>query len=136
MGYKNFIQVASFSFPIEAHIAKSSLESAEIPVFLTNENVINMQWLYSHAMGGVQLFVPEKFEAEARVIIESDFSGEFTSIDRESERICTNCGSNRLDAYTRGKKPAFLVFLLLGFPLFFYRHGFKCQQCGKFNKGY
>ena len=134
MSYKNFTEIASFSFPIEAHIAKASLESADIPAFLTNENVINMQWLYSHAMGGVKVHVPEEFEAEARIILETDFSDNLATGSNEPKRICSNCGSDKLQVYTKGKKPAFLVFLLLGFPLFFYQHGFKCIKCGKFDK--
>ncbi|MFW0922113.1 DUF2007 domain-containing protein, partial [Vibrio parahaemolyticus] len=37
-------------------------------------------------------------------------------------------------AFTKGKRPAFLVFILLGFPLFFYKHGYKCKQCGEFSE--
>ena len=47
------ITVARFSFPHEAYIAKASLEAAGIDSFIADEHTINMQWLYSNAMGGV-----------------------------------------------------------------------------------
>ncbi len=119
MGYKNFTEIASFSFPIEANIAKASLESADIPAFQTNKNVINMQWLYSHAMGGVKLFVPLELEAEGRTILSADFSDHLATDGNESKRICSNCGSDNMEVYTRGKRPAFLVFLFLGFHFSF-----------------
>ncbi|MGR3132514.1 DUF2007 domain-containing protein, partial [Vibrio vulnificus] len=39
-----------------------------------------------------------------------------------------------ITAHTQGKRPAFLVFILLGFPLFFYKQGYKCNQCGEFSE--
>jgi len=125
-------QIATFSFLHEAHIAKASLDAANIPAFLENEHTINMQWLYSNAIGGVRFSVPAEFEVEALELINSDFSDqvdqEFNSLTKEKP-ICPSCGSSELVTYTIGKKPAFLVFLLFGFPLFFYKHGFKCKHC-------
>ena len=63
----NLIEIASFSHPYEAHIAKASLETADIPVFITDEHTINMQWLYSDALGGIRLLVPKGYEIEAKV---------------------------------------------------------------------
>tara|TARA_R100001143_G_scaffold755_1_gene2242 strand:- start:4968 stop:5165 length:198 start_codon:yes stop_codon:yes gene_type:complete len=45
--------VATFSFPHEAHIARAKLESEGIPALVADEHTINMQWLYSNALGGV-----------------------------------------------------------------------------------
>jgi len=133
----NQIQIASFSFPHEAHIAKASLEAANIPASIADEHTINMDWLYSNALGGVRLFVPIEYAEEAKSIIEQDYSN---NVDQEFEEIieekktCLSCGSEQLEAYTIGKKPAYLVFLLLGFPLFFYKHGVRCQSCGEVSR--
>lgn len=54
-----WIIVQSFSFPYEAQIAKTQLEAAEIPARIENEHTINMDWLYSNALGGVRLLVLE-----------------------------------------------------------------------------
>ena len=130
----NLIEIASFSYPHEAHIAKASLEAADIPAFITDEHTINMQWLYSNALGGVRLLVPRGYEIEAKALISKDFSENLKAEVEPEETSCPHCGSNKVEAYTIGKKPAFLVFLFLGFPLFFYKHGIKCNNCGKISK--
>lgn len=47
-----------------------------------------------------------------------DFSQELEQQFGASES-CPHCGSRDIQPYTEGKRPAYLVFLLLGFPLFF-----------------
>ena len=129
----NLTKIASYSFPHQAHIAKASLDAANIPCFIANEYTINMQWLYSNAMGGVSLSVPSAFKEEAIEIINRDYSDavekEFEVLEEEEKNSCPDCGSEQLEPYTIGKKSAFIVFLLLGFPLFFYKHGYKCNKC-------
>lgn len=132
MNENSLVTVASYSFPHEAQIARATLESQGIPAFVADEHTINMQWLYSNAMGGVRVQVPFKHLDQARQLLSADFS---STLDSESAGpVCSHCGSGHLVPYTKGKKPAFLLFLLLGFPLFFYRHGYKCEKCGAFNK--
>ncbi|MCU4386420.1 DUF2007 domain-containing protein [Acinetobacter haemolyticus] len=58
-----WIVVKSFSFPYEAQIAKTQLEAAGIPAQIENEHTINMNWLYSNALGGVRLLVPNAYES-------------------------------------------------------------------------
>ena len=130
----NLKEVASFSYSHEAHIAKGRLDVAGIPVFITDEHTINMQWLYSGALGGVRLLVPLAYEKEAKELLSIDFSDNLKEEVEVDEITCPRCNSTDVKAYTIGKKPAFLVFLLLGFPLFFYKHGMKCGNCGEISK--
>ncbi|MGR0305455.1 putative signal transducing protein [Acinetobacter beijerinckii] len=126
-----WIVVQSFSFPYEAQIAKTQLEAAGIPARIENEHTINMDWLYSNALGGVRLLVLESDLEEARTLLAQDFSKELQQQFGLSEN-CPNCDSSDIQPYTEGKRPAYLVFLLLGFPLFFYKNGMKCQRCQYF----
>jgi hypothetical protein len=128
------VVVASFSFPHEAQIARASLESAGIPAIVADEHTINMQWLYSNALGGVKVLVPSEFVEEAQSILDSDFSAEVEAEFGADSIACPSCGGENVAPFTRGKRPAFVVFLLLGFPLFFYQHGLKCGDCGRFWK--
>ncbi|WP_438952232.1 hypothetical protein [Porticoccus sp.] len=128
------ITVATYSFPHEAHIAKLKLDAKGIPAFVADEHTINMQWLYSSAMGGVKLKVPAPFADQATEALAEDFSDLFEdeAEDDPERRACPSCGSLEMSPYIRGRKPAFLVFLLLGFPLFFYKRGLRCAHCGTF----
>ena len=54
----------------EAQVAQSRLDSEGIPTFLKNEFTLLMQPLWSQAMGGVELQVPQEFLAEAREILD------------------------------------------------------------------
>ncbi len=110
--------IASFSFPHEAQIAKTSLDAAGIPVFIADEHTVNMQWLYSNALGGVKLQVPSQFAEQAKEILSPDLSCLADEEFGKTEITCKKCGSASTEPYTKGKKPACIVFLLLGFPLF------------------
>lgn len=127
-----FVVVAKYSFPLDANIAKASLESEGIPAHIADEHTVNMQWLYSDAVGGVRLFVPEQFEVEAKTILNLNFAEDVDLAFEKSPEHCPQCNSLNVVNHTKGKKPAFLIFILLGFPLFFYKHGKKCSDCDWF----
>jgi len=126
------VLVASFSFPHEAQIARASLESAGIPAFIADEHTISMQWLYSNALGGVKVLVPVEYAEEAKSILNTDYSADVEAQCGTDAIACPGCASNNADPHTKGKRSAFVVFMLLGFPLAFYKHGFKCADCGRF----
>ena len=93
-----------------------------------------MQWLYSDAMGGVRLLVPLELAERAHSILKEDFSENVNSEFNIPSERCPECGSIEIEPHTKGKQAAFVVFILLGFPLFFYEHGLKCKSCGYFWK--
>lgn len=130
------VVIARFSFPLDAQIARASLVSAGIPAFVADEHTINMDWFYSNAMGGVRLHVRREDLDEARRILETDFSelvDEFFTDDESVDVVrCRRCRSDQVVAFTKGEQPAFLVFMLLGLPLLFYKEGLKCKDCGAF----
>lgn len=134
MSENTLVTAATYSFPYEAEIARSTLESEGITAFVADAHTINMQWLYSNAMGGVRVQVYKKNLDVAQEILNTDFSSFVESaVDCEEEAKCSVCGGE-LEPYTKGKRPAFLVFLFLGFPLFFYQHGLRCVDCGHFTR--
>ncbi|MFA0813278.1 putative signal transducing protein [Microbulbifer epialgicus] len=129
------VTVASFSFPYEAQIAKAALESEGIKAFVADEHTINMQWLYSNAMGGVRVQVLEYDLESARLMLNQDHSMKvYAEVGERQVRYCEYCSSTNMEPFTKGKKPAYLVFLFFGMPLFFYKHGLKCGSCGRFTK--
>jgi len=133
MPYRNYVTVARYSFPYEASIARAMLEAEGIDARIADEHTINMQWLYSDALGGIRLQVPAHYVDWATELLGEDFSEQVeqeAGSSTESHLRCPECGSDDLVPHTLGRKPAFMVFALLGFPLFFYRHTERCQNCG------
>jgi len=90
--------IASYSFPYEAQIARARLDAEGIPAFVADEQTINMQWLYSNAMGGVRLQVPEQFAAQAIEILAQDHSAELEQGQGTDAVQCKDCGYIEKDA--------------------------------------
>lgn len=106
------VTIARFSLPLEAHIAKSKLEANAIPAYVANEHTINMNWLYSDAMGGVQLQVEHEDAAQALVILEEDHSQQLS--EQESVKDEAEPGYNaKSSGYNKVKVLRNAVFLLL-----------------------
>lgn len=134
MSNSSLITVASFSFPHEAQLARANLESAGVPAFVADEHTINMQWLYSHAMGGVKVQVPAVFVQQAREILEADFSDSLSDLEIPEPVKCPKCGSENCRIGSSNRVPAFLAFFLLNIPLFFTKQGILCEDCGEFTR--
>jgi len=126
--------IATYSFPYEAQIARAHLDAEGIPAFVADEHTINMQWLYSNAMGGVRLQVPSVYAEQAKAILAEDLSDAVESEQGSDTLVCTVCGSHQVEPYQKGKRWAFLVFLGLDFPLFPVTNAVKCGECGHIGK--
>ena len=51
--------IASFRESHQAYLLKGQLELEGIPAVIADENLININWMYSQAIGGVKVQVPE-----------------------------------------------------------------------------
>ena len=65
-------------FP-EAMVAKGALDSAGIECFLADENMIRMDWFYSHLLGGLKLAVREEDVNAALDVLEQPIPPSFGS---------------------------------------------------------
>lgn len=128
------VTVSRYSFPYEAHLARALLESEGIPAFVADEHTINMQWLYSDAMGGVRLQVPEDWAQQAWDILAEDREQVLEEQQEIDKDLCPHCGSADTEYHQIGRRWAFLVFLGIHFPLFPVRHALRCCTCGKISK--
>lgn len=131
---QRLVIAGSFLFPHEAHIAKASLESEGIPARIDDEHTVNTNWLYAQAIGGVKVMVaPENLE-RAKTILSTDYSD---AVDEEFGTLaecCPNCGSTELEPYTKGKRPAFVIFAIFQFPFWRFKKGMRCNDCGYFRE--
>lgn len=122
--------IARYSLPYEAHLARARLESEGIPAFVADEHTINMQWLYSNALGGVRLQVPESWAEAAVAVLEEDREEVLVEQQQVDTRACPRCGSGNTEYHQIGRRWAFLMFLGINFPLFPVRDGLRCLDCG------
>ena len=66
---ENIIVLDSYYEPLAAHLARTKLEAAGIPCFLTNENLVSLNRMYSPVAGGVRLHVYQRDAAQATEVL-------------------------------------------------------------------
>ncbi len=122
--------IARYTYPYEAQIARALLDSERIQAFIADEQTINMQWLYSDALGGVRLQVAAEDAKRALQILQEDREASLVEQEGEDRPRCPVCGSCNTEYHQIGRRWAFLVFLAIDFPLFRVRNGIRCLDCG------
>ena len=68
--------IATFDNMPAAHIAKGRLEAEGIPSWLMDENLVQTDWLYNIAVGGIKLQVEPHYAKRARTILDTDYSAD------------------------------------------------------------
>ncbi|MBI5324945.1 MAG: DUF2007 domain-containing protein [Ignavibacteriae bacterium] len=134
---EKIIVFMTFDNPVEANIIKSKLETNDIDCFLSDENIISINPLYSNAMGGIKLNIFEKNLVEAQSLLNESNELE---VDKESGKIqCPKCSSYNVVLGPSSKKRYGFFTMLVSF--LFFVHPFKtrnvycCFNCGnEFNK--
>ena len=113
---------------IDAHIVRGRLEAEGIPAVVGNEHLVTQNWLWSQAVGGVIIRVPEEMLPEARRIIAALDNGEFATPPDQAADSCDKCGAALVHTdWTRKISLASTFFL--GIPLPFWRRSYHCPNC-------
>jgi hypothetical protein len=126
--------IASFRDASEAHIVRGLLESEGMHPVIQDEFLIQNDWVYSQAIGGVKLQVPDEEFDLAREILARD-PGEQSPSSEEtpelcSDDICPKCGS----CSTTGQQYSLwslIPSLILQLPVFFKKRRRVCTECGE-----
>jgi len=74
------ITVATFDNQADAHIAKGRLEAEGLSPTLGDNHLVQTDWLYSAALGGIKLQVPEAEAERARSLLAQDLSRELEEL--------------------------------------------------------
>ena len=140
----DLITLRTFDNYVTAHIVKAKLETEGIKCVLIDENTVTIQWHIASAIGGIKLKVAYVDVVHANHILEvteqeayaeSQTPGFWDEEDMEQlnpdNRICIHCGSKNTRKDDFDKKPAFISWLFLGFPLFFKSEKWHCFHCGE-----
>jgi hypothetical protein len=125
------ITVGWYLNPVEAQIAKSRLESEDIPAFLHSVNHSSMVWPITLALGGIQLQVPPSAVSRAKKILDIDEQ------DKAEEVVpCPGCGSEDKRTYEASWRLSMVSSHIAGIPLPFRRKRRHCESRGNTWKSY
>lgn len=128
----------SYYEPMAANLARTRLEAAGIPCFLSNEHLVSLLPLYSPITGGVRLHLRQRDVAAALEILRDKqpvmavLPVEMPAPDAAKGSYCPQCGSDDV-AYGPATRNTYsfwsgLLSILLRYPVRSNR--FHCFHCG------
>lgn len=120
------VTVRSFSKPEEAHLFRTRLEAAGIPAYVQDEYMVQMDWLYSNAIGGVRVQVAEEDVEAVEEFLAAD---QPQPMSREGRVACPSCGSEETEQPQVFRGWVLFMLGIFNIPLPFSRRRWKCQTC-------
>ena len=131
--FRRLVTVQRYRDLADAYVARSLLESAGIPAWIADENLVRMDWFYSNLVGGMRLQVDEREEAAAREILEERAPGTITYGEEEVyvQPTCPKCGSSEItlgSGTERGR--SFVALYMLSVPVPPREAAWHCEACG------
>jgi len=131
--FRRLVTVRRYRDLAEAYVGRSLLESAGIPAWIADENLVRMDWFYSNLVGGMRLQVDEGEEAAAREILEERAPGTITYGEEEVyvQPTCPKCGSAEITLGSGTERGQSLVALyVLSIPVPPREAIWQCEACG------
>jgi hypothetical protein len=130
MEASNAATIRQFRDLPEALLAKGSLDSAGIPSYLVDDNMIRMDWFISNLLGGIKLQVhPEDIDAANEILNQPiPDSLEIEGVGSYEQPRCLKCQS--LDVTFRElNKLVSYGSAYFGLPLPVHKKGWFCHTC-------
>ncbi len=114
--------VATYDHVVDAHMTQSRLRGHGVDAVLNNDLIAGVYPLASHAVGGVEVRVPEDQVALAREVLE------LKPLEPEKLLHCPFCNSTEID---HRRLPFFAVLLIVVFGtlLPFSQKNLRCLDC-------
>jgi hypothetical protein len=116
------VTIGSYSTPYEAGLVRAELEFFDIDASLADADTIGVNWLWSNALGGVKVQVPESELEEARRVLAAE-------PEPLEPTVCPHCGSADTH-YFLDRRASFLTWLVLGIPVVPAFSRTACAACG------
>ena len=140
--HATFRTIKTYDNTYELSMAKALLESEGIVCSIKDEFTIQVNPLYSNAIGGIKLQVLENQVEQALELLNNlnpstNTTSTSTETSNASDIICPNCGSNDTLKNKISPKVFAISLLLLGFPLPLAKRTYHCFNCStdfKLNK--
>ena len=127
-----FVTVRQYRDLSEAIVARSLLESAGIPVYLRDENLVRLDWQVSNFIGGIRLQVDAANEQSALEVLQQPVP-QSIAYDGEEEFAqprCPKCGSTEITFEGASRAAALTALYVLTVPLPSGRETWSCGACG------
>jgi len=114
----------------EALMAKGSLESAGIECFLTDDNMVRLDWFISNLLGGAKLLVSPEDVEDANAVLNQPIpeSLDVEGVGEYQQPHCPVCKSLDVGFEELNKKIAYSS-AYLGVPLPVHRKAWRCNDC-------
>jgi hypothetical protein len=128
---RELVSIRRFRDLPEALLAKGSLESAGIECFLTDDNMVRMDWFISNLLGGAKLLVNRE-DAEAATAILDEPTPELLDVEGIGEYQqprCPECQSLDVNFEQLNRKVAYTT-AWLGVPIPLHTTAWTCRSCG------
>jgi len=132
-----WITIAAYSQPVQAHLARTQLESEGIACIMGDEHLVHVDWLLSNAVGGVKLKVMSGDEVHAREVLRPRprlvvvaEPGVLPEADlNDDDLICPRCRSFDVYFHRFDKRVAGVFWLIFGFIVPWRASKWECKQC-------
>ena len=128
---RELVPIRRFRDLPEALLAKGSLESSGIECFLTDDNMVRMDWFISNLLGGIKLAVNQE-DAEAAADILDEPMPEILDVEGVGEYEqpqCPECQSLDVNFEQLNRKVAY-TSAWLGVPIPLHIQAWTCRACG------
>jgi len=116
----------------EAIVARSLLESANIPVYLADENFVRLDWQMSQLVGGIRLQVAPADEAAALELLRQPAPDpiDFAAGQSFAQPHCPVCTSTDIAFQGQSRDVALPTLFLIGIPVPLGAETWLCNHCG------
>ena len=128
---RDLVPIRRFRDLPEAQLAKGSLESSGIECFLTDDNMVRMDWFISNLLGGVKLLINrEDAEAAAAILDEpTPDTLDVEGVGEYEQPRCPACQSLDVNFEQLNRKVAY-TSAWLGVPIPLHTKAWTCRSCG------
>jgi hypothetical protein len=129
---RRWITVRRYRDLSEAIVARTLLESAGMPVYLRDENLVRLDWQVSNFIGGIRLQVDEANAAAAAELLDQPIPEEisFDEGPNFQQPQCPRCQSTDITFRGASRGAALASVHLLAIPLPLGPETWVCEACG------
>jgi hypothetical protein len=130
MEMRELVTIRQFRDLPEALLAKGSLESAGIPCFLADENLVRLDWFISNFIGGIKLNVRSAdVENAHKLLNEPILEGLYVhGVGLYEQPRCPKCQSLDVN-FQELDRPIAYMTAFLHVPIPVQRTGWRCHAC-------